>query len=690
MIKTLVTSILCAANIASHDETEPAVAERLARSPPTRANRVRSPAGSPPGFFAGGNRARTTPLVGGFFSRISRFPRPFIPTLLHVHLASPSSVLETTLSKSAQMSSLTHSRKDHNLPSPGVGCFRCTASTADAWPTALPGGLCCDHRLKMRQTDLAGCAQPISVSRHRTEFLPTRATVTERLAWSPPTKAIRVQPPTGSLPDFHMTMPLVGGFSRGSPVSPALSFWCGSILTTITLTGSQDLDMVKRREYGKSAGIQGTGNGRSPSKPTAQRYRPTRFPHTIIRERPRQESDPVRLGGRRPNVMMGRDERHSKLKLHLEGCPPRRRVGPQMDPVQSFSKRYIVSAGVIVPNTVPPGKEIRWYFGASQCYSYVLYFFSTECALVVRSCVRSLIISRVGRSKSASSLTCRLDPTAVHTEEPHLFFRMLLPSCEAMYLASRETIFSNANPDCCAVEHIAHYPATPTAYSARTSRRSPVFSPLISPGPTLIIAIIVDVQVISKIETRARTYTGEGEVVRGVVMQWRESARWEKVYEASARQAEKTKLYPGEAGPDRYGVLRADEDRARRLRVGRWHIREKNPMTNGIVRHDSHVRTPPGLGSRFALVPYWLSGQLVRRRPDPALIGERSSNNLLTSDAILLACAASRYRRHFHRHDGNTARLARRSDEALGVRVSVARIASSLLDLGRWVPTIRV
>ncbi|KAJ8873498.1 hypothetical protein PR048_024316 [Dryococelus australis] len=37
--------------------------------------------------------------------------------------------------------------------------------------------------------------------------------------------------------------------------------------------------------------------------------------------------------------------------------------------------------------------------------------------------------------------------------------------------------------------------------------------------------------------------------------------------------------------------------------------------------------------------------------------------------------------------DGNTARLARRSDEALEVRVSVARIASSLLDLGRGVPT---
>ncbi|KAJ8891942.1 hypothetical protein PR048_004501 [Dryococelus australis] len=36
-------------------------------------------------------------------------------------------------------------------------------------------------------------------------------------------------------------MPLVGGFSRRSPVSPAPSFWRRSILTSITLIGSQDL-----------------------------------------------------------------------------------------------------------------------------------------------------------------------------------------------------------------------------------------------------------------------------------------------------------------------------------------------------------------------------------------------------------------------------------------------------------------
>ncbi|KAJ8891825.1 hypothetical protein PR048_004379, partial [Dryococelus australis] len=60
-----------------------------------------------------------------------------------------------------------------------------------------------------------------------------------------PTKPSRVQSPVGS-PDFRKwescrTMPLVGGFSRGYPVSPAPSFQRRSIFTSITLIGSQDL-----------------------------------------------------------------------------------------------------------------------------------------------------------------------------------------------------------------------------------------------------------------------------------------------------------------------------------------------------------------------------------------------------------------------------------------------------------------
>ncbi|KAJ8872332.1 hypothetical protein PR048_025936 [Dryococelus australis] len=66
-------------------------------------------------------------------------------------------------------------------------------------------------------------------------------TVAERLARSPPTKANRAQPPAGS-PDFRKweqcrTMPLVGGFSRGSPASPAPSFLRRSIFTSMTPIG---------------------------------------------------------------------------------------------------------------------------------------------------------------------------------------------------------------------------------------------------------------------------------------------------------------------------------------------------------------------------------------------------------------------------------------------------------------------
>ncbi|KAJ8887701.1 hypothetical protein PR048_013919 [Dryococelus australis] len=75
------------------------------------------------------------------------------------------------------------------------------------------------------------------------------AAVAEQLACSPPTKANPVPSPAGSHRDFRMwescrTMPLAGGFSRGSPVSSALSFRHCSILTSITLIGSQD-DAVK-------------------------------------------------------------------------------------------------------------------------------------------------------------------------------------------------------------------------------------------------------------------------------------------------------------------------------------------------------------------------------------------------------------------------------------------------------------
>ncbi|KAJ8893708.1 hypothetical protein PR048_006308 [Dryococelus australis] len=74
-----------------------------------------------------------------------------------------------------------------------------------------------------------------------------RATVDERLARSPATKANRAQSPAGP-PDSCMCR-----FSPGSTVFPALSFRHCSILTSVTLIGSQDhytMPLVNRFSWG--------------------------------------------------------------------------------------------------------------------------------------------------------------------------------------------------------------------------------------------------------------------------------------------------------------------------------------------------------------------------------------------------------------------------------------------------------
>ncbi|KAJ8887419.1 hypothetical protein PR048_013634 [Dryococelus australis] len=73
------------------------------------------------------------------------------------------------------------------------------------------------------------------------------------LEYSPPTSANGFRFPAGSLPDFRMwdscrTMPLLGRFSRGSPVSPALSFRRAAPYSPrFTIIGSQDLNFKSRQ-----------------------------------------------------------------------------------------------------------------------------------------------------------------------------------------------------------------------------------------------------------------------------------------------------------------------------------------------------------------------------------------------------------------------------------------------------------
>ncbi|KAJ8872067.1 hypothetical protein PR048_025668 [Dryococelus australis] len=155
-----------------------------------------------------------------------------------------------------------------------------------------------------------------------------------------------------------------------------------------------------------------------------------------------------------------------------------------------------------------------------------------------------------------------------------------------------------------------------------------------------------------------------------------------------------------------------------------------NPLTSGIVRHDPHLRKEGSeiceyqnaawvcrvltlsswdslawCRTRKNLIPWNSLSQdagimagPVRARgameflcssfPPPPPIREQDAVVLATVEQESYSCdkrstaRRKQQQRHDNRYDGNTALLARRSDEALGVRVSVARIAPSLLDLG--------
>ncbi|KAJ8868805.1 hypothetical protein PR048_030346 [Dryococelus australis] len=74
-----------------------AVAERLARSPLTKANQVQFPRPGHYQIFRKWESLRAMPLIGGFPQGSPVSIRPFIPALLHTHLAAPLSALKTSL-----------------------------------------------------------------------------------------------------------------------------------------------------------------------------------------------------------------------------------------------------------------------------------------------------------------------------------------------------------------------------------------------------------------------------------------------------------------------------------------------------------------------------------------------------------------------------------------------------------------
>ncbi|KAJ8881008.1 hypothetical protein PR048_017481 [Dryococelus australis] len=205
------------------------------------------------------------------FSVISRFLRSCIPALLHIHLASPSSALETSIYALIRYlprdgTKKARARNEFAARSRKADSFKCLVfssrhklTRADVDGKRNIAGAVGDENVKSKFNPLAqllNCSRGVGsygyfVNPSRGEIdskhlflspMVAGATVAERLARSPPTKTNRIQSPAGS-PDFRKweSMPLVGGFSGGSPVSPVPSFRSCSILTSIPLIGSQDL-----------------------------------------------------------------------------------------------------------------------------------------------------------------------------------------------------------------------------------------------------------------------------------------------------------------------------------------------------------------------------------------------------------------------------------------------------------------
>ncbi|KAJ8897547.1 hypothetical protein PR048_002896 [Dryococelus australis] len=157
------------------------------------------------------------------FSVISCSPL-IILAPLHTHISSPSSAVKTSITRQAA-NNLTLTTTGQNILSIiGTNCGGGRGVTHHtAWGPHQGEG---EGELQLHQKCIAVILNKLCRS---TGFLPLLKRSLKFIVSSPPTKANRIRIPVGSLPDFNewkscRMMPLVGGFPRGSPISPALTF----------------------------------------------------------------------------------------------------------------------------------------------------------------------------------------------------------------------------------------------------------------------------------------------------------------------------------------------------------------------------------------------------------------------------------------------------------------------------------
>ncbi|KAJ8897511.1 hypothetical protein PR048_002858 [Dryococelus australis] len=211
------------------------VLQQLTTRLPTKASQVRFSAGLTR-FSHVGNVADVS-MGQRVFSGHSSFVRPCVPPLLHINLISPSPALNTyqlnshfTLGTGLVSGWLLRAVKLPLLADPGadrrtsysvITLFRfCTLT----YSVATAG----------RESLFRNPGKAIDRATIYTFQHSQGVAVAQWLGRSPPAKAIWVRSPAGSLPDFRMwescwTILLAGGFSRGTPVSPAPAFQRRSI-----------------------------------------------------------------------------------------------------------------------------------------------------------------------------------------------------------------------------------------------------------------------------------------------------------------------------------------------------------------------------------------------------------------------------------------------------------------------------
>ncbi|KAJ8878841.1 hypothetical protein PR048_019430 [Dryococelus australis] len=272
-------------------EYEAAVAQRLACSPPNMANRVKSPAGSLPDF----RKWKTCQDDAAFrrvFSGMSLVP-PISLTLHCTDARSPQTPLPlitliATLRARLHGDSSYHDSSYYEIslteprrfPPPRVSLREARAMTrklskitleilvaegqectnpdmlsetrggssleAHGAPSAAERCLVASTGNEFSLAHSGTFHTPLRYSRHLLNLPEPRATVAERLDWSLPTKANRVQPPAGSLRSFASRnrarrCSWSAGFLGNLPFPPPLHFGTAVYSPHFTFIGSQDL-----------------------------------------------------------------------------------------------------------------------------------------------------------------------------------------------------------------------------------------------------------------------------------------------------------------------------------------------------------------------------------------------------------------------------------------------------------------